>query len=142
MASSGNKDPIGNLMDKLRSFFGSGDHLKNKAGLPPKTRFSIWYAMAAILLLSYLQQYYFSSKVETIPYSQFKQYITEGKVVKLTIGPENINGTLKGNPEQGFTTIRVNDPGLVKEMDERKVSYSGWSSNTSKSFIPRVFKKY
>ena len=60
----------------------------------------------------------------------------------MTIGPENINGTLKGNPEQGFTTIRVNDPGLVKEMDERKVSYSGWSSNTSKSFIPRVFKKY
>ena len=129
MASSGNKDPIGNLMDKLRSLFGSSDHLKNKAGLPPKTRFSIWYALAAILLFTYLQQYYFSSKVETIPYSQFKQYITEGKVVKLTIGPENINGTLKGNPEQGFTTIRVNDPGLVKEMDERKVSYSGWYEN-------------
>jgi len=129
MASSGNKDPIGNLMDKLRSFFGSSDHLKNKAGLPPKTRFSIWYALAAILLLSYLQQYFFSAKVETIPYSQFKQYIAEGKVVKLTIGPENINGTLKGNPEQGFTTIRVNDPGLVKEMDERKVSYSGWYEN-------------
>jgi hypothetical protein len=34
MASSGNKDPIGNLMDKLRSLFGSSDHLKNKAGLP------------------------------------------------------------------------------------------------------------
>ena len=129
MASSGNKDPIGNLMDKLRSLFGSSDQLKNKAGLPPKTRFSIWYALAAILLLSYLQQYYFSSKVETIPYSQFKQYITEGKVVKLTIGPENISGTLKGNPEQGFTTIRVNDPGLVKEMDESKVSYSGWYEN-------------
>jgi cell division protease FtsH len=129
MASSGDKNPIGNLMDKLRSLFGSSDHLKNKAGLPPKTRFSIWYALAAILLFSYLQQNYFSSKVETIPYSQFKQYITEGKVVKLTIGPENINGTLKGNPEQGFTTIRVNDPGLVKEMDERKVSYSGWYEN-------------
>ena len=129
MTSSGNKDPIGNLMDKLRSLFGSSDQLKNKAGLPPKTRFSIWYALAAILLITYLQQYYFSSKVETIPYSQFKQYITEGKVVKLTIGPESINGTLKGNPEQGFTTIRVDDPSLVKEMDERKVSYSGWYEN-------------
>ena len=129
MASSGNKDPIGNLMDKLRSFFGSSDQFKNKAALPPKTRFSIWYFLAAILLFTYLQQYYFSSKVETIPYSQFKQYITEGKVVKLTIGPENINGTLKGNPEQGFTTIRVDDPGLVKEMDDHKVSYSGWYEN-------------
>jgi len=129
MPSNGNKEPLEKLTDKLRSLFGSSDQFKNKAGLPPKTRFSIWYALAAILLLSYLQQYYFSSKVETIPYSQFKQYIAEGKVVKLTIGPEKINGTLKGNPEQGFTTIRVNDPGLVKEMDERKVSYSGWYEN-------------
>ena len=129
MPSNGNKDPIGKLMDKLRSLFGSGDHLKNKAALPPKTRFSIWYALAVILLFAYLQQYFFSAKVETIPYSQFKQYITEGKVVKLTIGPENINGTLKGNPEQGFTTVRVNDPGLVKELDELKVSYSGRYEN-------------
>ena len=125
MPSNENKDPIGNLMDKLRSLFGSSDHLKNKAELPPKTRFSIWYALAVILLFAYLQQYFFSAKVETIPYSQFKQYITEGKVVKLTIGPERINGTLKGNPEQGFTAVRVNDPGLVKELDELKVSYSG-----------------
>ena len=125
MPSNENKDPIGNLMDKLRSLFGSSDHLKNKAELPPKTRFSIWYALAVILLFAYLQQYFFSAKVETIPYSQFKQYITEGKVVKLTIGSERINGTLKGNPEQGFTAVRVNDPGLVKELDELKVSYSG-----------------
>jgi hypothetical protein len=34
--------------------------------------------------------------VETIPYSQFKQYIAEGTLRKLTIGPENIRGTLKG----------------------------------------------
>jgi cell division protease FtsH len=129
MPSNGNKDPIGNLMDKLRSLFGSSDHLKNKAALPPKTRFSIWYALAVILLFAYLQQYFFSAKVETIPYSQFKQYITEGKVVKLTIGPENINGTLKGNPEQGFTAVRVNDPGIVKELDELKVSYSGRYEN-------------
>ncbi len=33
MASNGNKDPIGNLMDKLRSLFGSSDHLKNKTAL-------------------------------------------------------------------------------------------------------------
>jgi hypothetical protein len=38
MASNGNKDPIGNLMDKLRFLFGSSDHLKNKIALPPKTR--------------------------------------------------------------------------------------------------------
>jgi cell division protease FtsH len=41
-------------------------------------------------------------------------------VAKLTIGPENITGTLRGSPDQAFVTVRVNDPGLVKELDERK----------------------
>ena len=47
---------------------------------------------------------------------------------KLTIGPENITGTLKGKdkkPAQQFTTVRVDDPGLVKELDDHKVDYSG-----------------
>jgi cell division protease FtsH len=125
MASSGNNDPIGNVVDKIRSFFGSSDHLEDRTGLPPKSRFSIWYLLLAILSFYYLQQSFFSSKVETIPYSRFKQYITEGNVGQLTIGPENIKGTLRQTPEQGFTTVRVNDPGLVKELDEQMITYSG-----------------
>jgi hypothetical protein len=71
MAPNENKDPIGNLMDKLRSHFGFSDHPKDKSGLPPKTRFSLWYFIVAMIFFSYLQQYIFSGKVETIPYSQF-----------------------------------------------------------------------
>lgn len=125
MASNGNKDPIVNLKDKFRSIFGSNDHQKNKTGLPPKTRFSIWYFLLAMLFLSYLQPFFSSSKVETIPYSQFKQYIAGGVVDKIVIGPENIKGTLTGSPVQEFTTVRVNDPDLVKDLDGRNVSYSG-----------------
>ena len=33
--------------------------------------------------------------------------------------PETINGTLKGkNPDDEFITIRVEDPGLVKVLDD------------------------
>jgi len=90
--------------------------------------FSIWYFLITFLLIFYLQQYFFSPNVETIPYSQFKQNLVEGNVTKLIIGPEHINGTLKGKDnkrEQDFTTIRVDDPNLVKELDEHKVRYSG-----------------
>jgi ATP-dependent Zn protease len=76
--------------------------------LPPKTHFSIWYFLIAFLLFTYLQQYFLSRKVETIPYRQFKQALAEGNVSKLTIGPENITGTLTGRekkPGQQFTTI-------------------------------------
>ena len=117
-----------NLKDKFRSLFGPQDPQKKKNALPPKAHFSIWYFLIAFLLFSYLQQHYLSQKVETIPYSQFKQEVAEGNVSKLTIGPENITGTLKGKekkPGQEFTTIRVDDPELVKDLDEHKVSYSG-----------------
>jgi cell division protease FtsH len=129
MPANENKGPLEKLTDKIRSLLGQHDPQNIKGALPPKTQFSIWYAMAAILIFTYLQQYYFSAKVETIPYSQFKQHIAEGKLVKLTIGPDNINGTLEGKPAQEFTTVRVDDPGLVKELDERKVSYSGRYEN-------------
>jgi cell division protease FtsH len=120
------------VIDRLRSLFGQPGPGKKKDGLAPKTHFSIWYFLLAILLFMYVQQYFFSSNVETIPYSQFKQKVAEGSVSKLTIGPESISGTLKGKenkPDQQFTTVRVDDPGLAKELDDRKIDYSGRYDN-------------
>ena len=120
------------MIDRLRSLFGQQTPQKKKDGLAPKARFSIWYFLMAILLVMYLQQYFFSSKVETISYSQFKQKVAEGGVSKLSIGPESISGTLKGKekePDQQFTTVRVDDPGLVKDLDDRKIDYSGHYDN-------------
>jgi len=128
MPSNEKKEPIEDLKDKIRSFFGPRDPQKKKDALPPKTHFSIWYFLIAFFLFTYLQQYYFSRKVETIPYGQFKQALVEGNVGKLTIGPENITGTLTGEEKktgQQFITIRVDDPSLVKELDEHKIEYSG-----------------
>lgn len=128
MPSDGRKEPIEDLKDKIRSFFGPRDPQKRKDALPPRTHFSIWYFLIAFLLFTYLQQHFLSRKVETISYGQFKQDLAEGNVSKLTIGPENITGTLTGKekkPGQQFITIRVDDPSLVKELDEHKVDYSG-----------------
>jgi cell division protease FtsH len=130
MPSDGKKEPLEDLKDKFRSFFGAQDPQKKKNALPPKAHFSIWYFLMAFLLFTYLQQYFLSGKVETIPYSQFKQFIAEGTLSKVTIGPENITGTIKGQgktpgQEQEFITVRVNDPDLVKDLDEHKVNYSG-----------------
>ncbi len=125
---STDKGPREHLMDRLRSLLGQPGPRKRKDGLPPKTHFSIWYLLIAILLFMYVQQYFFSPNVETIPYSQFKQKVAEGSVSKLTLGPESISGTLKGKenkPDQQFATVRVDDPGLVKELDDRKIDYSG-----------------
>ena len=128
MPFNGIKESVDNLKNRLRSVFNPQDPQKKKNALPPKAHFSIWYFLLVFLVISLLQQYFLSGKVETIPYSQFKQHLAEGTVVKLTIGPDNITGTLKGKekkPGQEFTTIRVIDPDLVKDLDAHKVNYSG-----------------
>jgi cell division protease FtsH len=130
--ASNDKKQQDDWISRLRSLFGRQNQQKGKGGMPPKTRFSIFYFPIAILLVMVLQQYFFSSKVETISYSQFKQRVAEGAVSKLTIGPESISGTLKGKENkanQQFTTVRVDDPGLVKDLDERKIDYSGHYEN-------------
>ncbi len=134
MSKSGENNPQENFMDRLRALFGQKKS-PDKNALPPKAHFSIWYVLIAFMALSYMQQYFFSGKVETIPYSQFKQYVAQGNVVKLTIGPESISGMLKGEPGQKFTTVRVNDPGLVKELDENKINYSGYFESQLLSMI-------
>jgi len=125
MSKNHKNEPPENLLDRLRALFGFQATDKKNA-LPPKAQFSIWYILIAFLAFSYMQQYFFSGKVETIPYSQFKQYIAQGNLTNLSIGPEVISGTLKGTSGQKFTTVRVNDPGLAKELDENKINYSGY----------------
>ncbi|MBN1224173.1 MAG: ATP-dependent zinc metalloprotease FtsH, partial [Candidatus Aminicenantes bacterium] len=122
------KTPLEDFKERFRALLAPGDAQKKKGALPPKTHFSIWYFLIALLLMTYLQQHFFSQKVETIPYSQFKQNLVAGNVTKLIISPQNINGTIRGaekKPEQAFITLRVDDPNLVKELDEHKIDYSG-----------------
>ena len=129
MASNGKKDPIGDWVDKLRLFFRSGKHPKQRSAPPGRPRFAIWHFVMVMMLFSYLLPYLLPSKVETISYSQFKQYVEQGVAGDLIIGPERIKGVLAGEPQKPFATVRVNDPDLVKELDERQIGYSGRHEN-------------
>ena len=78
--------------------------------MPPKTHFSIWYFLIVFLLITLIQTYYLAPKVETIPYSKFKQLLAEGQVNTVVIGPERISGKLKGKGEKGEQEF-VTEPG-------------------------------
>jgi cell division protease FtsH len=122
------KNPSEIFKKRLKSFFSPPDPQRKKNALPPKAHFSIWYFLIIFLLISVIQNYFLAPRVENIPYSKFKQSLAEGQVNNLVIGPDKINGKLKAKgdkAEQDFVTIRVEDPNLIKELDERKVSYSG-----------------
>ncbi|MBI2951468.1 ATP-dependent zinc metalloprotease FtsH, partial [bacterium] len=94
-----------------------------------RIRFSIWYAVAAFLILSAIQTY-LNANVEEIAYSDFRRLVAEGKVRSCAIGLEQIRGTLEEKSRQGdgnrtFSTMRVEDPDLVKLLEQHKVNFTG-----------------
>jgi cell division protease FtsH len=128
MASEEQNKTDESMAEKLKSLFNPQDPQKKKSSLPPKTHFSIWYFLIVFLLITLIQTYYLAPQVETISYSKFKQLLADGQVNTVVIGPERITGKLKGKGEKGeqeFVTNRVEDPGVVKELDEHKVNYTG-----------------
>ncbi len=129
MPADEEKKPGEIFKEKLNNLFGSQDpQQKKRSSLPPKAHFSIWYFVIVFLLITLVQNYFLAPKVETIPYSTFKQYAAEKQLGKITIGPQTITGTLKGKGDQKdreFLTVRVDDPNLVRDLEENKVDYSG-----------------
>ena len=136
-----------NFFEKLRSSIG---------GMPPKGdpgrrkfHFSFWYFLMALLALSLIHDYFMARQVNTIPYSEFKRYVAEGKVQKLSIKPQQITGVLttkddKGGKDRQFVTVRVDDPELVKLLDEKKIDYTGhyeskWLANILAWILPLAF---
>ena len=95
-----------------------------------KYRFSIWYFLLAFWLIIMLQELYFASQhLDEVPYSQFKSWVLEGKVAEVAITETKINGKLKpeteGDEAQWFETVRVDDPDLVRLLEEKNVEFAG-----------------
>jgi cell division protease FtsH len=129
MSSNQNNNQPDDFTDKSRSPFELERPEDNKNFLPPESRINMWFFVLFFLFFAFLQPLFFTSEIITIPYSQFKQELADGNVVRLILDPEKITGTLAGSPGKEFSTVRVNDPGLVQELDGQKVSYSGRYQN-------------
>jgi cell division protease FtsH len=95
-----------------------------------KTSFSILYILLAIFAVVLVHDFIVAmQKVEELPYSEFKTLMATGKVGEITVTQQRLTGKLK--PEAGskepklFTTVRVEDPDLVKELNEHHVVFTG-----------------
>jgi cell division protease FtsH len=68
-----------------------------------------------------------------LSYTEFKQMLRGGNVAEVVISQERIQGTLRDSNDR-FSTVRVEDPGLVAELEQRgtnvsgQVSGGGWPS--------------
>jgi len=98
-------------------------------------RFSIWYLLMAMLIVLILNSLLTAPRETTIDYSEFKDLLADNRITEVTIEKEQIRGTAlmtgdKGEEKKAFVTIRVEDPELVSELLQHKVSFAGKRENT------------
>ncbi len=132
MATKRNEDSslMNKIIDRIK---GSGRGGPNQVDpVRKKVHFSIWYFVAAILMFYWFQSYTRDQQTETVPYSEFKQWVQGGKVENLVVGPEQITGNVKGQegkPAIRFVTVRIEDPELVGQLEKKGIKFSGYIEN-------------
>ena len=123
-----------------------------KKDIPEKSKpskgsgFSLWLVL--LLVVGGVVLYHFITlQDETMLYSEFKQHLHAGRVLRVFIGEKTLSGELKQlNSDQKpltFTTLRIEDPDLIKTLEMQKIEYSGkdthsWLANFLNWGLPLV----
>jgi cell division protease FtsH len=98
-------------------------------GRPPTrpTAF-VWYALALLAFLALAQAFLSCGAGQTVSYSEFKRMVRAGEVENVVISVDRIRGTRKAAREETarpFSTVPVDDPKLVEELEQHGVTYGG-----------------
>ena len=95
-------------------------------------QWNLSYFLIAFVVLSMVQMLFIERRaVQSIPYSQFLQLLSQQKVSDLQIEKDQINGKLQ-EPIDGhnqFSTVRV-DPTLATDLAQSGVGFTGVNENT------------
>lgn len=123
-------NPMDRFMNRLRGSSGDGGS-QSPDPSQKKVHFSLWYFIVALLLITWLQGYLAEPQREKIPYSEFKQWVRDGKIENLVLQPDKIHGEFKDDKgqTQHFVTLRVEDSDLVQLLDQKGVKYTGYAEN-------------
>ncbi|WP_257166784.1 ATP-dependent zinc metalloprotease FtsH [Bradyrhizobium sp. SRS-191] len=93
-----------------------------------QTRFNLWYAVVAIFVAMMIHNAWTSYRqVAVIPYSQFQDLLSAGKVKEVGVSENYLEGTLKEPLPGGqtrFATTRV-DQEFAKELAKANVTFTG-----------------
>jgi cell division protease FtsH len=95
----------------------------------PRRGFSpLWFAailLGLLLVVNILASTFTGGEV--IDYSEFKLYLQQNRVSEVTVSPERIRGAYQDaeGRERTFTTVPIEDPDLVTELQAHKVRFTG-----------------
>ena len=73
-----------------------------------------------------------ANQIAVIPYSEYQQFLQQGKVESVGISDRTIQGTLKeplSGGQKQFVTTRV-DPDIAQQLEKYKVRFTGQIEST------------
>lgn len=113
----------------------------------PPVGAAMWYVLGFLILAAAGQLIFFTLySGETLPYSQFKALLRQGKVQEVVVAEDRIRGTIKGDDgkPKAFVAVRIEDPKLVEDLEQQSVKYTGeianrWIAEILGWIIPLVF---
>lgn len=115
---------------------------EERLGIPGGWRSYWWYLPMILLVLWIWQDLLYTATVRTIPYSQFKQHLAAGEVSNCQVGETQIAGQIqpKGKSADAekpfyFSTVRVDDPKLVEQLEATKVTFTGVRPGVLSQFL-------
>ncbi len=97
-----------------------------------RRQISLGYLAIALLLVFGLQFLFVRGTSREIPYSEFKQYLEQGLIREVVVSDTEVRGliTRSETEQEQFVTHRVDDPELVKQLEEKGVRFSGRQANS------------
>jgi len=100
-----------------------------------KISFSIWYVFLAIWAVILVHDFIHTlQKVEELPYSEFKTLVSSNQVAEVSVTSQTVTGKLKpegeGKEPKLFTSVRVEDPDLTRDLAAHGVKVTGVIEST------------
>jgi len=94
-----------------------------------KIKFSIWYLIAALLVMTLIRSFFgLQAPTTEISYSEFKRALNAGEIESVTMSQNTVTGVMKQD-QKAFSTIRVEDPGLITDLEAQQVEITGKASS-------------
>jgi cell division protease FtsH len=108
---------------------------KRRDQIQRQRRFTLGYLVTSLIALWLFQEFILTplvTQAAEIPYSEFKQKLADGQIVKVMIGENSIVGEMKNpdskasSPTIPFDTVAIpaSDPKLVEELQQAGAQYS------------------
>ena len=101
---------------------------KRPAVGPPPIRVILLYIVATLVFAGVWGTFMGGMTTRKVSYTEFKQMVRGDKVAEVVISQDRIRGTLK-EADQAFAVVRVDDPGLVEELDRHAITVTGETAN-------------